>query len=726
MNNLTTYVRYTIISLLFIALLAPFVIINQLFFPFITGKAFFFRIIVEVAALLYLFLIIKAPQYRPKKGPILYAIVSFIAVITVADIFGANFSRSFWSNFERMEGLVSYLHLAVYFLMASTLFRDREWKWFWNSSLVLSICMTFYTFLQLGGAFVINQGGVRVDGTFGNATYLAVYMLFNMFIAAFLFVRGQGKIKYLYAAVFLLDGIALFYTATRGAILGTIFGFFVAGVATAWHSKEPWIRKGAIGGVIVIIAFVGGFMLVRNSSFVQNSPVLVRFAGISLSDKTTQSRFTIWGMAIKGWKEHPVLGWGQENFNLVFNKYYDPILYSQEQWFDRAHSVFFDWLVAGGALGLLAYLSLFGAAGYVLWKTQKLSFAEKAIIGGLLTGYFIQNLTVFDNLVSCIYFFSFLAFLHSSDRASEFSVIAPVKKMSTIMEDGLLSAAVIVFIAIFYFVNVKPVLASTNLIQALVSHPEGVTKNLEYFKDSIGYNTLGVPEAREQLVQLALQGFSTQGVDPTVLSSLAAYAESEMAAQVAVAPTDMRYSFFLGGLYLQAGDVAKGLEYLKKAETLSPNKQQVLFQLLQAYFADKDSVNALATAKKAYDLAPDFAEAQKWYAAALIFSGQKGEAQKYIDQAYGTTTAPNLDNRFAMAYLAAKDYISLSVFWKQKIAQDPTNSQLHVSYAASLMASGDRSGAIKELQSAASLNPALAQSVDDAVSQIRAGKNPLQ
>jgi len=43
-------------------------------------------------------------------------------------------------------------------------------------------------------------------------------------------------------------------------------------------------------------------------------------------------------MAWEGVKEKPLLGWGQENFNLVFNKYYEPSLYGQEVWFDRVHN----------------------------------------------------------------------------------------------------------------------------------------------------------------------------------------------------------------------------------------------------------------------------------------------------------------------------------------------------------------------------------------------------
>ena len=120
----------------------------------------------------------------------------------------------------------------------------------------------------------------------------------------------------------------------------------------------------------------------------------------------------VWNMAYQGFKEHPMLGWGMENFNYVFNKYYDPNMWGQEQWFDRAHNVFFDWLIAGGLPALLGYLSLFGCAIYCIWRrADELSIVEKSVLTGLLGGYFFQNLFVFDNLTSLIYFGTILAYI---------------------------------------------------------------------------------------------------------------------------------------------------------------------------------------------------------------------------------------------------------------------------------------------------------------------------
>ena len=82
-------------------------------------------------------------------------------------------------------------------------------------------------------------------------------------------------------------------------------------------------------------------------------------------------------LPLKGFQEKPILGWGQDGFNYVFNKYYDPAMYGQESWFDRAHNAPLDFLVAGGILGFLSYFGLFFSVLYLLWfRKNNLSITE--------------------------------------------------------------------------------------------------------------------------------------------------------------------------------------------------------------------------------------------------------------------------------------------------------------------------------------------------------------
>ena len=105
---------------------------------------------------------------------------------------GENFYRSFWSNYERMEGLVTYLHFCslISFALAGNAQNGKVWSWLFNTSLFASVIMAFYGIFQLWGIFQTHQGN-RLDVTLGNASYLAIYMVFHIFLAFALFFTGR-------------------------------------------------------------------------------------------------------------------------------------------------------------------------------------------------------------------------------------------------------------------------------------------------------------------------------------------------------------------------------------------------------------------------------------------------------------------------------------------------------------------------------------------------------
>src|SRR3989344_6375208 len=99
-------------------------------------------------------------------------------------------------------------------------------------------------------------------------------------------------------------------------------------------------------------------------------------------------------------------------------------MYAQEQWFDRVHNTVLDWLVAGGALGLLSYLALFACALWCIRKRGVFDVFERSILTGLLAAYFFHNLFVFDNITSNLLFVSVLAYI--AWRANAATAPAPL------------------------------------------------------------------------------------------------------------------------------------------------------------------------------------------------------------------------------------------------------------------------------------------------------------
>src|SRR3989344_6956530 len=96
--------------------LIPLVWSNELFFPFISARGFFFRIVVEIVFAVWVILALKDNHFRPKGSLVLWTLVIFTGVIFLSYIFGISPYKSLWSNFERMEGFITLAHLFLYFL----------------------------------------------------------------------------------------------------------------------------------------------------------------------------------------------------------------------------------------------------------------------------------------------------------------------------------------------------------------------------------------------------------------------------------------------------------------------------------------------------------------------------------------------------------------------------------------------------------------------------------
>lgn len=626
----------------------PFIVLgNSTFFPFIVGKNFAFRVIVEIMLSAWVVLMAIDPAYRPRKSYLLGALVAFLAIITLTGLLGENPEKSFWSNFERMEGVITYLHLFAYFIVASTVLRVRNaWRTYLNFHVGVGVAMAMYGVLQWAGLLAVVQDGLRVNGTLGNAAYLGTYALFNIFLALFLMVHtsvtetGARMRMLLYGAVAILQTFVLYHTATRGAMLGLIVGVGIAMILIALFERERlMLRKIAIGTLLALTLFVGGFIVLRDTSFVRESPVLARFASISLTEKTTKSRFMVWNMAYQGFKEHPIRGWGMENFNYVFNEYYNPNMYDQEQWFDRAHNVFFDWLIAGGFPALLAYLSLFGCALYCIWRRARtLSVLEKSVLTGLLGGYFFQNLFVFDNITSLIYFFTILAFVESisnklpvveKKKGTKEEVLQGVSEDVSYVVSG---GALVLALVLIYVVNYAGYKQNTTLLRALSERSAtlGAAHNLALFKEALSYDSFGTSEVREQLAQISLSGIERGKELTTVQRDFLVLADRELAVQAEKLSHDARYQLFAGSFFSRVGHYDQAVVYLEKAHALSPAKQTIMFELGNAYYKNGNTEQAEQVFKQAYELAPEYDEAKRFYAQILTANSKDAEAQKIL------------------------------------------------------------------------------------------------
>lgn len=602
---------------------------NDYFFPYITGKNFWFRIIVDVTFAAWAILALYEVKYRPKVSGIVWSFGALLVVMFAADWWGLNRNVSFWSNFERMDGYVSLVHTFLYMLVVGSVLQTKaHWQRLLNTSLFVAFAVAFYGLAQYGGMV---DGSSRIDSRLGNAAYMAIYMLFHIFVAFWLFVETRVTFhKVLYGLLAAMFTFVLIETGTRGTAIGLAVGIMVMAAYIGLFGKQfVQYRKYAIGAFVVLLIGIGGFIAARDTAFVQNSPNLARIANISLSD--LEIRTIIWGTALEGVKERPLLGYGQSNFNYVFNKYYDPRLYGQEQWFDRAHNIFMDWLVTGGILGLVAYLSIFGwCAWYLLVRPllnkedHAFDVMERGVLLGILAGYFTHNLVVFDNIVSYIFFAIILGLINSRvglvpRRVAEF------KLDRAIIEQFAAPVMAVLVVAVMYFSHTPGMHAASDIILAFRSSDPA--ERLQYFKDAAERDSFAHQEITEQLAQQTMNIVRDSSVPEAVRAEYQAYTQEQLNKLIAEKPGDARVHVFVGSYYRAIGDLEKAAEQMALAREYSPLKQAVIEQQGFVALSQGKNTEAVEYFKTAFELDTRNLSAREYYVAGLLYAQKPDEAR---------------------------------------------------------------------------------------------------
>ncbi len=714
-------IKTAIIIGVFALLYTPFIVSNSMYFPYITGKAFFFRIVTEIIFGLWIVLALINRENRPRCSAISRSFVIFTVIILLADWFGDNRLASFGSNFERMEGFLTIAHLLGLFFVVSNTFTKKIWLWFFNASTLASVIAIFQAFSQIA-----EKGfNYRIDTTLGNPIYLAVYMLFSAFISLWLIsqIKKDGIREHLrdfrfwiYSVVFLLQSVILFQTGTRGAMLGLLGGLLLSAVLVVIFAKgQPILRKSFAGLLLAVIVFVGSVFIFRDSDFIKNTSSLHRITTISANEGTGQARLWNWGIAWQGIKEKPLLGWGQSNFNLVYDKHYDPKMYEQEPWFDRTHSIIFDWLIAGGFLGLLSYLAILVSTLYVLWRSRNFTIVEKSILTGLGAGYFIHNLFVFDNMISYIYFIFLISFIASN---SSKEIKSSGKDISEDLKNILAVAVLIATCVTVYVVNHAPYSASQRLIDAIqifkrenekifYNYDQGLSENINIYKEIIGLNSFGNPEIRARLVSGASEVLSIKNIPQEDKNAFVSYAVTEMEKQISEAPTDARYPYLLSSLFAQMGDLGKAIENIDRAIELSPQRQIFYFFKAQLLLGAGDKKGAIEIAKKAYELSPQLDRAWSNFAS-ILSAADKNEFDKLVAETIAEGKFSRVENMI-----------------KSGMERNPQNYQNYVSLSALYFQMGNSDEAIKTLNDAREKFPNIKSSIDQLIKQISSGQNPV-
>lgn len=287
-------------------------------------------------------------------------------------------------------------------------------------------------------------------GYLGNSSFAGTMLMIGAFVTAYLFVTAKTRVqKWLLALVGLvtlvnpilvndrilslhvsgLFGPSGLFGQAHGAVLSLGIGALLAvGVFLAGSGRSR-IWKGA--GVFLSVAVV----TVTVAALVMLSVPKPNAVNRAFAAQTGNGRFMYWGMAVRTFRDHPVLGTGPETFRYANQRYFDPrLIETNEYWSDKPHNAYLELLASSGVLGLAAYLLLIAACVSALWHLGMKKDGEYrpfvATFSGFLFAYLVNNFIVFDIPSSYLVFFVMVAWLAAQERSLFFADLSGLSKDS--------------------------------------------------------------------------------------------------------------------------------------------------------------------------------------------------------------------------------------------------------------------------------------------------------
>lgn len=637
--------------LLCASLFVPLIVLRNSYFPFIAGKAIAFRTLIELALLFFLIhALIEIGQSGKRSGemraylvsklkqPMVIAVAIFGVIFLLSAFTGVNPHNSMWSNFERGDGAFQLIHYVIFFILLILLFPDKKsFRRLLYTNVFVSILTCVYAIGQLINNGDANIGfflatGSRVSGTLGNPSYLAAYILINLAILTYFFLqRKEGWWRITWGGLFIFEVYVMLNTGTRAAFLALVIGIILACIMNAWMTKKRLIRLWLVIGLAVSVGLVATFFATRNYEVWSRIPIISRLVNFESATTDVQPRLWTWTSAVEGVAERPLLGYGAENFAYAFDAHYNPKHFGIESFFDRTHNIFLEYLITGGVLLLLAWLSIFYFYYRRLMKRAKDFWWSVMFIVPII--YVCQGSFLFDTLPIYLILFLFLAFSLSEDTTASVPALKDGTQVNLpqIMTVTVLTATIAYSL---FFTSYLPARKNYLLTQALmyqgtfsyqIEHglkititPQQITNA---FASAVSLNSpVGQEETIAMFQRFVIFVVDTLAKNPEVAKNAGFVKEIRALVETGNQWFDnyqnifpaIKESFLNGGLNLRFGlafkqpDLtARGHKILDEALTIAPKRLEIINLLIEVARIEKDQKTFDALIAEAKSLRPD-------------------------------------------------------------------------------------------------------------------------
>ena len=359
--------------------------------PVIVAHSLYCRFLIGLAFVIWVWLALSNPMYRPRKSLVLMALTVLLGVSLVTAFTGINPSRSLWSSYQRMNGIVEQAHWLAYAVMLTTMFRTRtSWMVIFGTILGVGVASSTVGILQS-----VASSDIRPFGLLANGLQSGHFTMLTTGIGMALLGMCHPSWSHQKLRLWVVAGIGLtiygvWLSATRSSVIaGVLLAVIWAGGIMAYGSRTARVLT------VIILVIVVAVVVAYAGQDYQNHGMMHRLAKASSpsEDNSIQRRMEFMRIGLAGFTERPILGWGPENYYYVWGRHMDSVKRVREnEWNDHTHNGYLEVLVSQGLVGLAAYLFVAGTLCWVSVKDIRLTknwmkFPAIAILGTLATYY---------------------------------------------------------------------------------------------------------------------------------------------------------------------------------------------------------------------------------------------------------------------------------------------------------------------------------------------------
>lgn len=329
------------------------------------------------------------PQNDGRKMPIAFKIDALTKLVLIygfvvylSDIFGIDPRMSFLGSQFRHQGFITLLAGICLFLVVRNSRNGQNGN---RGILLGAFFVCLFSLWQTAAFYLFNDKAIptyqgRIVGTLGNPNSLAGYLVM---VLPFVFTMPRIIVRILLASLILT---VIIFTDSRSAFLAVGFAFLIYGIVFIYRLKL-WRNIIVILLVITIVALFT--LLLTNNTYppfrslfghlkgdfsVTNQALIVKERGCPESWPTEyplklisdiynskifratreapcDNRFLIWVVGLEALSKRPILGYGQENFEIAVPP-------GKMHSADNAHNIFLETAVSSGVIGLLLFVAI--------------------------------------------------------------------------------------------------------------------------------------------------------------------------------------------------------------------------------------------------------------------------------------------------------------------------------------------------------------------------------